>query len=85
MNSSQKWLHRGALALYQRQTADEQSNCSTKYHNGQGFTAVDAPFLSSLAEQLLKGRSLSQKQNDYARKCMQKYAAQLAKIANGKQ
>ena len=72
--------------LYDRQTADEQRSQSTKHHNGRGFNAVDAKFLSSLAIQVrinkTKGTILTPKQLQYARKCLRKYVNQLVEIAN---
>ena len=72
--------------LYDRQTADEQQSSSTKHHNGRGFNAFDADFMSSLARQVRinkdKGTILSPKQLKYARKCLKKYVNQLVEIAN---
>tara|TARA_R110000751_G_scaffold71196_5_gene143986 strand:- start:1232 stop:1552 length:321 start_codon:yes stop_codon:yes gene_type:complete len=75
------WMARGILAIYDRQTADEQSNETTRYHNGVGFGAMDANILSSLAKQLKRGRALSPKQTQIANKNMPKYCKQLARIA----
>jgi hypothetical protein len=75
------WMARGILAIYDRQTEDEQNNETTRYHNGVGFGAVDANILSSFAKQLQKGRSLSPKQTQIAHKNMPKYCQQLARIA----
>jgi hypothetical protein len=80
------------LRIYDRQTADEQEGHLTKHDNGQGFSAFDAGFLTSLAEQIRanhygepKGRRLSPKQMTAARKAMRKYAGQLVGIAHEKQ
>ncbi|MDB4490240.1 hypothetical protein N9045_01855 [bacterium] len=75
------WMARGILAIYDRQTQDEQNTQTTRYHNGVGFGAIDAHILSSFAEQLKKGRSLSPKQTQIAHKNMPKYCQQLARIA----
>jgi len=84
MNESYHWLIRGILCIFARQTADEQSVNQTKWHNGVGFGAVDAEILSSFAKQIENGRTLSQRQIEVARKCMRKYAMQLARIAREK-
>ena len=83
-----QWLTRGILAIYERQTADEQTQEQTqeqtRYSNGIGFGATDAEILSSFAKQLLKGWTLSAKQMQVARRCMAKYSGQLARIVREK-
>jgi hypothetical protein len=83
-------LERGILRIYENQTNDEQRTESTNHNNGVGFTGADARFLTSLAKWIIKGRrdyrrregqSLSEKQAARARRMMQKYAGQLARIA----
>lgn len=69
--------------LYNRQTDDERSCGDTRHHNGSGFSATDARFLSSLALQIerqrgrIAGRCLSPRQLDAARRLLPKYARQL--------
>jgi hypothetical protein len=88
--TNDKWLIRGILAVYARQTADEKSSLTTKHHNGVGFNGRDAAILSSFAKQILSWEAtedprypqpLSPKQFGYARRAMLKYAGQLARIA----
>jgi hypothetical protein len=88
--SNDKWLVRGILAVYARQTADEKSAQMTKHHNGVGFNGRDAVILSSFAKQILSWQAtenprynqpLSPKQFALARRAMPKYAGQLARIA----
>jgi ribosomal protein L16/L10AE len=83
INSSVKWLVRGVVALYERQTKDEQSSEHTRHRNGQGFNSRDAEFMTSIAKQILAGRNLTEKQINAARRVIGKYCGQLAKIANG--
>lgn len=83
MAENDKWLYRGLSAIYARQTADEQETHSTNHENGMGFNGVDAEFLSSLAQQVETIGWLTPKQREHARKKMNKYAGQLARIANG--
>lgn len=83
LQSDDAWLRRGILAIYSRQTDLEKGAQSTKEHNNCGFSGVDAKFLSSIAQQIQRGRTLSPKQITVARKKMHKYAQQLADIANG--
>jgi len=85
-------LVRGLLAVYDRQTKDEQMHAVVRHHNGRGFVPADAVLLSSFARQARhaveqKGRreweALSEKQMVWVRKKMRKYGTQLAKIARG--
>jgi hypothetical protein len=77
-------LYRGIYQIFLRQTEDEKRVEGTKESNGIGFNGVDAPFLSSLAKQLIAKRTLSEKQTKAARKAMLKYSGQLTRIANQK-
>lgn len=90
--NSDRWLVRGLLAIYARQTADEKNSQHTKYDNDIGFNAVDAPLLSSFAKQVKKWENtpeiarkyrspLSPKQLYRARVKMAKYSGQLVMIA----
>lgn len=77
-----QWLRRAVVAIYERQTADEQSTESTNHHNGRGFTGADASFLSSIAKVIIEKRySLTERQLNCTRKKMVKYTGQLVKIA----
>jgi len=51
--TNDKWLTRGLLALYARQTTEERMCESTHSHNSVGFSAFDAPILTSFAKQVL--------------------------------
>lgn len=76
-----RWCERAILAIYARQTADEQESYTTTHHNGVGFSACDAEIMTSFALQLRKGRRLSAKQLTIAQKRMPHYARQLNEIA----
>lgn len=89
--SSNLAVEEALLRLLDRQTADEQTGRFTKHANGQGFTAFDAEFLTSLAEQVrenrwarAKGSRLSPKQLACARKKVMKYTGQLLEEAAAK-
>lgn len=84
LQTDDRWLYRGIVAIYERQTADEQQSETTEEHNAMGFNGTDAKFGTSLAKQILAGRSLSIKQAQAARKMMRKYAGQLVKCAKEK-
>lgn len=77
-----RWATRALIALYQRQTTDEQASERTIERNGQGFNGIDAEILSSFANQVLAGRTLSQKQLAIAFKKLPKYSKQLLAIAS---
>lgn len=81
IQTNPKWLYAGILAIYKRQTSDEQVAESTDHSNGRGFTGADARFGSSLAKKLLAGYTLTVNQTIAARKMMRKYSGQLLKVA----
>lgn len=82
IQTNDKVLYGALKKLYGCQTKAEQTSESTQEHNGVGFNAIDAPFLSSLAESLNKYGRLTDKQKAAARKRLVKYNAQLTKLAN---
>lgn len=83
MATDGRWLIRGLLAIYDRQTADEKSMGATVEDNGIGFNGVDAEILTSIAMNYKTRNFISPKQLAIVQKKMVKYAGQLAKIANG--
>lgn len=82
LDTNAKAVTRGILAIYERQTADEQRADRTSHSNGIGYSAFDAEFMSSLARQIGQGRTLSVKQMAIGRNKIKRYAGQLAEIAN---
>lgn len=76
------WCLRGLKRIYEYQTAEEQATGDTHLYNGVGFTGVDGVILSSFAEQVNRGRTLSVKQMRILVQKMPKYAKQLMKIAD---
>lgn len=85
LNTRDDAVIRGMIRIYHYQTAQEQYVGETRECNGVGFNGFDSEFLSSLCEQVKKGRSLSPKQIFAARRKMLKYSRQLMKVANGDQ
>jgi hypothetical protein len=81
--TDRKWLERGIVAVFNRQTCDEQVVEHSKYHNLQGFSGPDAKRLTYYAKWILSGKHLSGKHVVVARERMKKYSGQLTKIANG--
>lgn len=75
---------RAVIAIYNRQTADEQAVGDTRVHNNIGFNGADAKYLSFCASYAIKTkRSLNGKHLDKARSKIIKYRKQLVEIANG--
>jgi len=79
--TNKAWALRGLIRIYERQTANEQRVGETTRHNNVGFTGADANILSSLADQVLAKRNLSEKQMAIVHKKMPKYARQLLNIS----
>lgn len=85
-------VERAILAIYARQTADEQITETTSHKNGVGFSGVDAEILSSFAQQIERksgngvkiGHCLSEKQMAIARRKMMRYSRQLLEVAEEK-
>ena len=81
-------LCKAIVLVYQKQTRDERESRSTRNWNGVGFNRYDAPFLTSLAEQIIRNKRqgrlylLSRKQTAAGRKAIMKYAGQIARIIN---
>jgi hypothetical protein len=92
LTTSDRAVEKGLTTLLSRQTAEEIATDSTHVHNGRGFSAFDAEFMTSLAKQVEAkiargvklGECLSEKQMVYARKKIMRYAGQLAEVANEK-
>lgn len=82
VQTNDKVLYGSLKALYDCQTADEKSCKDTKEHNGKGFNGVDAEFLSSCAEFLIKNGFLTPKQKIIVRRKLIKYNNQITKLAN---
>ena len=78
------WAERAILAIHRYQTSTEQRYHETTELNGVGFNGVDAYILSSLADQLMRGRHLTEKQLAIAYRKLPKYAKQLHTISQAK-
>lgn len=81
--TDQRWLERAVLAIFERQTRDEQTAEESKYHNLRGFNGPDAKRMTYYACWIKSGRHLSGLHLEKAKKAMQKYCGQLERIANG--
>ena len=70
------------VALYQRQTADEQNAGDTKHTNGVGFSGAHAKQGTYLAKWVLSNRNLGGKFIVDGRKIVLHYTRQLVEEAN---
>ena len=77
LETNPAWASRAILKLYECQTMDEQVTGQTANNNGVGFNGLDSVILSSFAQQLLKGRTLTAKQLAIAHKKLPKYGKQV--------
>lgn len=82
IQTNDKALYGALKKLYACQTADEQKCSETKEHNGVGFNGVDAKFLSSVSQFLIRNGFLTDKQKVIVRKKLVKYNRQLTRLAN---
>lgn len=83
LNNSDKAVTRAVIAIYNRQTAVEQSAEQTREQNGVGFNHADANYLTYCAKYCIEQRrQLSGRHLERARKAIKKYWKQLAEIAN---
>jgi hypothetical protein len=77
-------VDRAVLALFSRQTLDEQATGMTKHSNGIGVNAVHARPISYYAAWVRSGRWLTGKHRNTALNIVRRYAGQLADIANSR-
>ena len=65
------------LIIYDRQTDDEKQYKETQHRNGVGFTGSDARVLTSIAECIINGKALKDKQVEEIKTRMSKYYGQI--------
>lgn len=75
------WATEGLLRIYERQTTDEQEGRTTSHHNKVGFSGAHAEIMSSYAEQIREGKTMSSNQMRVIHRIMPKYARQLETIS----
>lgn len=81
LNTNVRAIEKAILALYDRQTADEQVVQNTRHHNRVGFSAADAKRLSFIANFLKNGGHLKTETCKKYLPRVLKYRKQLASIA----
>lgn len=77
--TNNKAVEQALLVLLRNQTAQEQANGVTLVHNGVGFSSFDAPIMTSFAEQVLRGHSLSERQLAFLRKPVPRFGSRIGK------
>ena len=82
LKQSDKAVERGVLAIYRFQEESEKNSGISIANNNVGFNRFDAPFMSSIAKQLLMKEPLTPSQVSDTRVKLLKYAGQLTRIAN---
>ncbi len=82
IQTNDKVLYGALKRLYNEQTNDEKQSGETKHQNGVGFNGVDARFLTSVAEFLIRNGFLTDKQKAVTRRKLVKYNRQLTRLAN---
>ena len=83
INGNDRAVERAMVAIWERQTADEQETQGTRHHNGRGFAAWSARSGTYFAEWVRSGRRLTGKHLVKARKIALHHAGQLTDFANG--
>lgn len=84
LNTNDRAVVRALMAIYARQTTEEQQTQAATEHNGVGFSGVDAEILSSFAQFYQSHGYLTDKQMSLLRARIQKYWSQLLRIAQSK-
>lgn len=79
---SDRAVERAIVAIYNRQTLDEQSSQETKHSNNIGFSGAHARLGTYYAQWILQGNSLTGRHLEKARKIALHYVGQLVTIAN---
>jgi hypothetical protein len=81
LDRSDRAVERAVVAIYERQTTDEQDVGETRHRNGRGFASCHAHLGSYYAKWVLSGRHLDGNHILRARRMMRWYAGQLLEVA----
>lgn len=84
LQSDNRAVERAIVAIYHRQTFDEQATKETKHHNNMGFSSAHSRLGTYYAEWVLKGNHLTGNHLEKARKIALRYTDQLLKVAKEK-
>lgn len=75
------WAATALIAVWKRQTAEEQRIKSVIFSNGKGFNSCDVFILSKISEYCLSTHRLTDRQWAIVRRRLPKYWKQLLEIA----
>jgi hypothetical protein len=84
LSTNPKWIERGIVVLYQRQTEDEKRSGNTITENRIGFNSSDSRYLSYCAKWVLGGNPLNEKHLKKCGKMLPKYWKQIMDIIKSK-
>ena len=84
LRTNDRAVERAMVAIWERQTADEQATQTVRHHNNRGFAGWTARSGTYYAGWVRGGRRLSGKHLDKARRIALHHAGQLTDFANGK-
>jgi hypothetical protein len=85
LDRSDKAVERAVLAIYERQTSDEQVTGETRHHNRRGFASCHAHLGTYYAKWILSGHHLTGGHLERARRMVQWYSKQLLQVAEARQ
>lgn len=85
LSTDVKWMERGVIVLYQRQTEDEKQTQETRHQNGVGFNGTDSRYLSWVGKYLMRGGHLSGHHIEKVGKRLPKYWGQIMDIIEEKE
>jgi len=81
--TNDKWVIRGAIALFNKQTESEKAAETTNEKNHVGLSAADAHYVCWVVKNLFSQDKFPAKSISKVRAKIIKYSGQLARIANG--
>lgn len=81
LDRSDRAVERAVVAIYRRQTEDEQDTGETRHRNGRGFASCHAHLGSYYARWILSGRRLTGTHLERARRMVRWYSNQLIEVA----
>ena len=84
LSTNPKWIERGLVVLYQRQTYEEQQSGGSIVDNKMGFNGSDSRYLTYCAKWVLGGNHLNEKHLQKCSKMLPKYWKQIMNIIKSK-
>lgn len=75
--SDDRWARKALLRIYEKQTKEKKRIQGTTENNAVGFTGFDGEILSSLADQLTRRGTLTEKQMTVVKQKTPKYWRQI--------